>query len=103
IEQDELELWYQPIIDLQSGADVGAEALIRWRHPEEGLLSPARFLGVAEEVGLTLPLSQWVIRHACRQAALRPLVRGNPPYVNVNVPADHIKHPDFVDYVEACL
>ena len=103
LEQDELELWYQPIIDLTTGRDVGAEALIRWRHPEQGLLSPARFLAVAEDVGLAIPFSEWVIRRACSQAAGFRTPSGRPLYVNVNVPAAHIKHPGFVAFVQRAL
>lgn len=103
IEQDELELWYQPIVDLTSGRDVGAEALIRWRHPEQGVLSPARFLAVAEEVGLAIPISEWVIRRACADASRCHETADFSPYVNVNVPAAHIKHPGFVEFVVATL
>ncbi len=103
LEQDELELWYQPIIELASDRDVGAEALIRWRHPERGLLSPARFLAVAEDVGLAIPFSKWVIERACRQAASWQIPGGRRLYVNVNVPAAHIKDPCFVDFVQRKL
>jgi len=103
LEQDELELWYQPIVDLPGMVDVGAEALIRWRHPEQGLLPPGRFLPVAEEVGLAIPISEWVIRRACAEAARFQATASQPLYVNVNVPAVHIKQPDFVDFVERAL
>ncbi len=103
LEQDELELWYQPIIELATGLDVGAEALIRWRHPERGLLSPARFLAVAEDVGLAIPFSEWVIRRACKEASGWQVPGGRRVYVNVNVPAAHIKDPGFVEFVQAAL
>jgi len=103
LEQDELELWYQPIVGLPGMSDVGAEALIRWRHPEQGLLPPGRFLSVAEDVGLAIPISEWVIRRACAQAARFQPTSGPPLYVNVNVPAVHIKQPGFVEFVERAL
>lgn len=103
IEQNELELWYQPIINLATGKDVGAEALIRWRNPEQGVLSPARFLAVAEDVGLAIPISEWVIRRACNEVAAIERSFGPGLYVNVNVPAAHIKQAGFVEFVENTL
>jgi diguanylate cyclase (GGDEF)-like protein len=103
LEQDELELWYQPIVELAGLADAGAEALIRWRHPEQGLLPPGRFLAIAEDVGLAIPISEWVIRRACTEAARWQPSAGSPLYVNVNVPAAHIKQPGFVEFVQTTL
>jgi len=103
LEQNELELWYQPIVGLPGMGDVGAEALVRWRHPEQGILPPGRFLPIAEDVGLAIPISEWVIRRACAEAARFQPPSGQKLYVNVNVPAAHIKQPDFVEFVQRAL
>ncbi len=68
----QFELWYQPQVDAATGAVGGFEALLRWRHPERGLISPADFIPLAEEIGLIVPLGEWVIRTACLEAARWP-------------------------------
>ncbi|HWA71589.1 MAG TPA: EAL domain-containing protein [Polyangiaceae bacterium] len=103
LERNEFELHYQPLISLRSNRPIGAEALIRWNHPERGRLAPARFLSVAEEVGLAIPISKWVLETACREAALWRSLGGEPLYVNVNVPPQHFKDPQFVELIESLL
>lgn len=69
LQQEQFELYYQPKIDIRSGRFAGAEALVRWRHPDLGLVSPANFIPIAEETGLIVPLGEWIIRAACRDIA----------------------------------
>ena len=68
----EFELYYQPLVNLQTTAITGFEALLRWHHPERGMVSPAEFIPIAEEIGLIVPLGEWVLRQACADAASWP-------------------------------
>ena len=72
IQQDELELHYQPIIDTKTRRICGAEALIRWRHPTKGMISPDQFIPLAEETGLITQIGEWVLHTACIEAATWP-------------------------------
>ena len=83
IEQDQLELHYQPKVDMKSGRIVCMEALLRWRHPEMGMIPPSQFLKVAENTGLTISIGKWVLRTACRQLGLWQ--RGGYPDLSVAV------------------
>ncbi|WP_114973706.1 putative bifunctional diguanylate cyclase/phosphodiesterase [Rhodoferax ferrireducens] len=103
LERQEFVLYYQPKINLQSGRIVGVEALIRWQHPERGLLSPAQFVAIAEECGLILPIGRWVLREACLQAQAW-LRSGLPPItVAVNTSAVEFRAKDFLDNVRTTL
>ena len=72
LERGEFELFYQPLFDLEQNRICSFEALLRWRHPERGLVSPADFVPVAEDTGLIVPIGAWVVREACAQAAIWP-------------------------------
>jgi diguanylate cyclase (GGDEF)-like protein/PAS domain S-box-containing protein len=103
LEEGEFELFYQPKIDLASEAVIGVEALIRWRHPERGLVEPAQFVPIAEGCGLITPIGRWVVREACRQtrawqdAGLRPIP------VSVNISAIEFRSDGFLEHVAAVL
>jgi diguanylate cyclase (GGDEF)-like protein len=103
LERKEFVLYYQPKINLDSGALVGVEALIRWQHPELGLLPPAQFVPVAEECGLILPIGRWVLREACLQA--RAWLQAGLPAITVavNTSALEFRARDFLENVRATL
>lgn len=102
LERNELRLHYQPKINLRTGKTVGAEALIRWEHPEQGLLGPASFLPFAEDSHLMVELGDWVIETALDQL-VEWKARGLDLAVSVNVAAQQLQHPDFVDKLEKAL
>jgi diguanylate cyclase (GGDEF)-like protein len=85
LERDELELYYQPRINVRSGTLVGCEALLRWQHPERGLLLPEHFIALAEETGLIVPIGEWVLKRACAQAQLWQKDGCAPVAVSVNL------------------
>jgi diguanylate cyclase (GGDEF)-like protein len=102
VDDEQLELEFQPIVDLNGGRVRGAEALVRWRHPRRGLLSPDRFLPLAEETGLVVEIDRWVIRRACRVAAtLQELAAGTT--VAVNVAPAHLRRPGLVATVDTAI
>ena len=105
VELDQLQLRYQPIINLTSGRLAGVEALVRWRHPERGLIAPGQFIEIAEEQGSILPIGRWVLREACRQAAAWIDESSTPAdmFIGVNVSAREVREPDFVDGVRSVL
>ncbi|NJM13863.1 MAG: EAL domain-containing protein [Synechococcaceae cyanobacterium SM1_2_3] len=98
----EFRLYYQPKVDMRNGAVVGAEALIRWQHPDEGLLPPARFIPAVETSDLVIPVGQWVINEALRQMAAWA-AQGLPLPVSVNLSARHLQQPGFVDWLRRVM
>jgi predicted signal transduction protein with EAL and GGDEF domain len=95
----EFELYYQPIVTLKTGEVSGLEALIRWQHPERGLIPPLDFIPVAEEMGLIVPLGDWVLKEACREAAQWP----GRLRVAVNLSAVQFRHPTLSLSVASAL
>jgi diguanylate cyclase (GGDEF)-like protein len=104
-ERKEFFLHYQPIISLRDGRIIGAEALVRWRHFERGIVSPATFIPVAEDTGLVVPLGRWVLREACRQARQwqSSAPEGQPFAISVNLSVREFGQPDLVKAVASIL
>jgi diguanylate cyclase (GGDEF)-like protein/PAS domain S-box-containing protein len=96
LERHELRLHYQPVVSLETGRIVGMEALVRWQHPDRGLLLPAAFIPLAEEIGAIVPLGRWVLMTACAAARRwRELTSGGPPVaVSVNFSARQFSQSD---------
>ncbi|MGI8810095.1 MAG: putative bifunctional diguanylate cyclase/phosphodiesterase [Acidimicrobiales bacterium] len=105
IAQGQLRLYYQPIVHIDTGAIAGFEALVRWQHPERGLLPPVEFITSAEETGLIVPLGRYVLEEACRQAATwaKMHVLGERLRVSVNVSAKQLAQPGWSDEVAQVL
>ncbi|MHC8375744.1 putative bifunctional diguanylate cyclase/phosphodiesterase [Pseudomonas sp. MDT1-16] len=103
LERNEFVLHYQPKLDLGSGQVVGAEALIRWQKPGHGLVYPSKFIGVAEDSGLIVPLSKWVLAEACRQTCAWQAAGLPKIYMSVNISAIDFRQRDFVDGIEQTL
>ena len=99
----QFELYYQPKVDTMSGTFYSAEALIRWRHPERGLVSPAAFIPLAEECGLIGPIGEWVLREACRQGRAWQQAGLSPVRIAVNVAASQFRAGDLVETIHQAL
>jgi diguanylate cyclase (GGDEF)-like protein/PAS domain S-box-containing protein len=99
IERDELELYYQPQVDIVSGSIVGLEALLRWNHPKRGLLPPAVFIPIAEMTGSIVPIGEWVIEQACRQMATWTKLGIAPPLLALNLSGAQIKLAAHLDRI----
>jgi diguanylate cyclase (GGDEF)-like protein len=101
VDRQEFAIYYQPIIEIATGRTVGMEALVRWKHPERGLLRPSEFLPLAEDSGLIIPLGQWVIDEVCRQTRLWQDQLGSSPAlrVSMNLSARELQHPMLLQCV----
>lgn len=99
LDLDQFFLAYQPQFDMRTGQIKGVEALLRWQHPERGLVSPAEFIPLAEETGLIVPIGEWVLRTACRQNRQWQDLGHSPLRMAVNISARQFRHQGFVDLV----
>ncbi|HEV8659649.1 MAG TPA: EAL domain-containing protein [Thermoanaerobaculia bacterium] len=98
LERGELRVFYQPIVRLGNAEIVGHEALVRWQHPSRGLILPAEFIAIAEETGLIVPISQFVLREACKQAS-----KWQPHYVSVNISSRQFAQSDLIAEVREAM
>ncbi|MDO9188890.1 MAG: EAL domain-containing protein, partial [Sulfurimicrobium sp.] len=103
LERDELELHYQPRISLETGRITGIEALLRWNHPDRGLIPPARFIPIAEETGLIVPIGEWVLHTACTQNKAWQNAGIAPINVAVNLSVRQFTEPGLLEMVDAAL
>ena len=103
LDRNEFELFYQPTIDLETGSIRGAEALMRWRHPEKGILPPDQFIPAAEASGLIIPMGRWALREACRQAKAWQDAGVPAVPIAVNVSALQFRTPGFLDDIKRFL
>jgi diguanylate cyclase (GGDEF)-like protein/PAS domain S-box-containing protein len=102
LEHEEFYVDYQPIVSFADGSLIGVEALVRWSHPEIGRLGPDRFIGLAEETGLIVPLGRWVLETACRQT-MKWRAMGATPMVSVNLAARQVAEPGLVDDIASII
>ena len=103
VEAREFTVWYQPIVDLDTRRPVGAEALVRWEHPDRGLVSPAEFISLCEECGLIVPLGEWILREVCAQARAWEAAGLGAVRMSVNLSARQLRHDGIVETVRTIL
>ena len=103
LERDELVMHYQPKVDLKTGGITGVEALLRWQHPERGVVGPLQFISIAEDCGLMLPIGQWVLRESCRQAKAWQEAGLLPVEMAVNVSSVEFRNDKFLEGISTIL
>ncbi len=103
LETEQLRIYFQPRVDCRSGKLLGAEALVRWQHPEQGLISPGRFIPVAEESGLILPLGNWMLNAACNQQKLWRESGYEDIVISVNISAAQLHDPKLLETLRSAL
>lgn len=103
LEREEFTIHYQPVVSLSEGVIVGVEALVRWNHPQKGLIPPVKFIPVAEDTGFIVPLGEWVLRAACEQASLWQK-KGYPPLrLAVNLSGRQFRQTDLIETISQIL
>jgi EAL domain-containing protein (putative c-di-GMP-specific phosphodiesterase class I) len=105
VERREFFLQYQPIVSLATGSVRGFEALVRWQHPERGLIHPAKFIPIAEETGMIIPVGKWILGEACRQMSRwqKLLCMDGPLPVSVNLSGKQFLQPDLLEQIQEVL
>ncbi|MCW8916281.1 MAG: EAL domain-containing protein [Magnetovibrio sp.] len=96
LEQGDFELYYQPLFDLSSGKITGAEALLRWHHPEQGIILPGEFISIAEQIGLIVPIGDWVLKTALTEAQSWMAITNKPLRISVNVSARQFQNAEIL-------
>ena len=100
LERSEFEVYYQPQLNLSNNRIEGCEALIRWRHPEHGYISPAKFVPLAEETGLIIDIGQWVLETACSQAKRWQQMNLGMKYISINLSSVQFNKPNLIDSIK---
>lgn len=104
VERSELVTYYQPIVDLDSLELIGFEALMRWNHPQRGLVPPGEFIPVSEVTGLIIPMTLWILKNSCQQLAEWQRLSSNPNLLmSVNISGKHFAHTNLVEQIQRCL
>jgi EAL domain-containing protein (putative c-di-GMP-specific phosphodiesterase class I) len=105
LQNNQLVMHYQPIVSLKHGDVTGYEALVRWQHPEKGVIMPENFISIAEETGLIIPLGSWVLNEVCRQAAQWQKAGKNNNHftISVNISAHQFTDPQFLSILQSAL
>ncbi len=103
LKNNQLQVYYQPLIDLKTDRVCGMEALVRWPHPVLGMISPVRFIPLAEETGLIIPIGEWILREACRQTRIWHDMGFNNLKVAVNLSEKQMRQKDLIDVVKRAL
>lgn len=103
IKLNQLQVYYQPLVDIKTGKIAGSEALIRWLHPVHGFISPINFIPLAEETGLIVPIGAWILQEACRQTRVWQQMGFTGLKVAVNVSGKQLTHDNFINTVKAAL